>query len=276
VKKIAILPTLLTLGNAVCGFASLAYASKIAADGPYNAQYFTWSAWFIVAAMLFDALDGYAARLAKTASEFGGQLDSLCDAISFGAAPAFLLLRLGMEWENPLMRRTIAAIAALYLVCALLRLARFNIENSPDPNSHKRFKGLPSPAAAGCVVSLALLRGEPLLRSDPENNWMGLNTDLVHQVVNFWAPVGTLMVALLMVSRFSYPHLTQRLLRGRRRFNYVVQIVVIVFTLALFRELAVVLSFWVYALSAPLGYGLSRVLRGQANAPPVLEERLPR
>ncbi len=79
-----------------------------------------------------------------------------------------------------------------------------------------------------------------------------------------------------MVSRFSYPHLTQRLLRGRRRFSYVVQIVVIVFTLALFRELAVVLSFWVYALSAPLGFGLSRVLRVQSDAPPVLEERLPR
>jgi CDP-diacylglycerol--serine O-phosphatidyltransferase len=271
VKKIAIIPTLLTLGNAVCGFASLAYASKIVNDEPGTYHYFTMSAWFIVAAMLFDALDGYAARLAKTASEFGGQLDSLCDAISFGAAPAFLLLRLGMGWSGtPLMKQSVAAIAALYMVCALLRLARFNVENSPDPASHRRFKGLPSPAAAGCVVSLALLRGE---RPD---NWIGLNIDLVSQVVDFWAPVGTLTVALLMVSRFSYPHLTKQLLRGRRRFSHVVQIVLIVFMLAMFRELAVVLSFWVYALSAPIGYGLSRALRGPAIAPQPFDERLPR
>src|SRR5256885_2329051 len=119
VKKIAIIPTLLTLGNGVCGFASVAFASKIdSAD--QSDVYFTISAWFVVAAMLFDALDGYAARLSKSASEFGGQLDSLCDAISFGLAPAFLLLRLGREWESPLVRQSIAVIAALYMVCAIL------------------------------------------------------------------------------------------------------------------------------------------------------------
>jgi CDP-diacylglycerol--serine O-phosphatidyltransferase len=271
VKKIAIIPTLLTLGNAVCGFAALAYASKIVHDDPRTFHYFTLSAWLIVGAMIFDALDGYAARLSKTASEFGGQLDSLCDAVSFGAAPAFLLLRLGMDWSGTqIMRESVAVIAALYMACALLRLARFNVENSPDPNSHKRFKGLPSPAAAGCVVSLALLRGEPT------GNWIGLDVDLVHRVVNFWAPVGTLFVALLMVSRFSYPHLTKQLLRGKRRFSHVVQIVLIVFILAIFRELAVVLSFWVYALSAPIGFGLSRALRGPAIVQQPLEERAPR
>ena len=106
--------------------------------------------------MLFDALDGYAARLFKTASDFGGQLDSLCDAISFGVAPAFLLLRMGADWDMPLIRQAMVVIAALYMVCAILRLARFNVENSPDPASHKRFKGLPSPGAAGCVASRAV------------------------------------------------------------------------------------------------------------------------
>src|SRR5207244_2409958 len=99
----------------------------------------------ILAAMIFDALDGYAARLTRSASEFGGQLDSLCDAISFGLAPAFLLLRLRLQWQSPAVQQAIAVIAALYLVCAILRLARFNVENSPDPASHRRFKGLPSP-----------------------------------------------------------------------------------------------------------------------------------
>src|SRR5207302_514604 len=96
-RKIAILPTLLTLGNAVCGFSAIIVASWI--GGPESTdEYFAYSAWLIVAAMLFDVLDGFVARLSKTASEFGGQLDSLCDAVSFGAAPAFLLLRLSREW----------------------------------------------------------------------------------------------------------------------------------------------------------------------------------
>src|SRR5439155_449218 len=83
-------------------------------------------------------------RLSKTASDFGGQLDSLCDAISFGAAPAFLLLRLGQDWQqhpqHPLVAKAVAVVAALYMACAVLRLARFNIENAPDPAAHKRFK----------------------------------------------------------------------------------------------------------------------------------------
>src|SRR5215471_12055887 len=101
-KKIAIIPTLLTLGNAVCGLAAIAYASKLgdAASSPDRDSYlFALSGWLIIAAMIFDALDGYVARLSKSASDFGLQLDSLCDAISFGAAPAFLLLRLGPGWQ---------------------------------------------------------------------------------------------------------------------------------------------------------------------------------
>jgi CDP-diacylglycerol---serine O-phosphatidyltransferase len=273
VKKIAIIPTLLTLGNGVCGFAAIAFASKITPNNS-DAELFTLSAWLIIAAMLFDALDGYAARLAKTASEFGGQLDSLCDAVSFGAAPAFLLLRLGLNWaETPFAKQSVAVIAALYMVCAILRLARFNVETSPDPLSHKRFKGLPSPAAAGCVVSLALLRGEPVLRGGPTDSWLGMNGDLIRAVIDYWAPVGALVVALLMVSRFPYPHLTNQLLRGRRRFSYVVQIVVVVFLITLFRELAVVLSFWAYAISAPLGYGVRRLMRGTNVAPHPLDDQ---
>src|SRR5437016_13629436 len=87
VRKIAILPTLLTLGNAVCGFSAIVVASWISGgEGKDMAaddvrRYFGTAAWLIIAAMLFDVLDGFVARLSKTASEFGGQLDSLCDAI---------------------------------------------------------------------------------------------------------------------------------------------------------------------------------------------------
>jgi CDP-diacylglycerol--serine O-phosphatidyltransferase len=259
VRKIAILPTLLTLGNAVCGFASIAYASKVKLDGTVPEAevgfYFTLSACLILTAMIFDALDGYAARLSKTASDFGGQLDSLCDAISFGAAPGFLMLRLGQEWGNPTARRAIAVVAALYMVCAILRLARFNIENSPDPASHKRFKGLPSPAAAGCVASLALLR------SGEAASLFGIDEGLLHSFVKVWAPPGTLLVALLMVSRLSYPHVTKHLLRRGRHFRFVVQAVLVIFAIALVRDLALFVVFWAYALQAPLRYALVRGLR---------------
>lgn len=253
-RKFAILPTLLTLGNAVCGFSAIHLASKI--DGTATTDhYFAQSAWLILAAMLFDVLDGYVARLSKTASAFGGELDSLCDAISFGAAPAFLILRLSGSWDRQLIQNGIAVIAALYMVCALLRLARFNVENSPDPAFHKRFKGLPSPAAAGCVVSLAILRSHDAI------DWAGLDRDMMVAIVRHWAPLGGLLVALLMVSRVSYPHLTKQVLRGRRHFSYLQRIIIAVFLLALMRELAVVIVFWGYALTFLVRHLILRVRR---------------
>jgi CDP-diacylglycerol--serine O-phosphatidyltransferase len=241
VKKIAILPTLLTLGNAVCGFSAIAYASRI--DGDLgNEHYYATSAWLILLAMLFDVLDGYTARLSKTASNFGGELDSLCDGISFGAAPAFLILRLGREWEQIPIRSTIALIATLYMVCALLRLARFNVENTPDPAGHKRFKGLPSPVAAGCILSLAMLR------SQVASDYFKFDPDVVRLVVKYLAPFGALAVALLMVSRVSYPHLTKQLLRGRRHYTYLLRIILALFVLALALELSVIPLFWGYTL----------------------------
>jgi CDP-diacylglycerol--serine O-phosphatidyltransferase len=274
VKRIAILPTLLTLGNAVCGFASIHYASKIVPGSSEEATrfYFFISSVLIFAAMIFDVLDGYVARLSKSASDFGGQLDSLCDAISFGLAPAFLLLRMCQEWTQPELKHGVVVIAALYMVCALLRLARFNLENSPDPASHKRFKGLPSPAAAGCLASIALLRADLL-----ENwRWLDLDPSRAQFVLKAYAPVGALAVALLMVSRFGYPHITKQLFRRRRQFSFLVQAVLLISVLAILRAPSLFVFFWAYALSAPVRYVL---VRGQGRPAPKrsgLDEALPR
>jgi len=256
VKKIAILPTLLTLGNAVCGFSAIVVASWID-GGEAQEAYFGTSAWLILAAMLFDVLDGFVARLSKTASEFGGQLDSLCDAISFGAAPAFLILRLSREWRDhsALMYNATVVIAVLFMVCVILRLARFNVENTPDPASHRRFKGLPSPAGAGCIVSLAILR------SLPAGNWAALPPDAVREVVKYWAPLGGLAVALLMVSRVSYPHLTKQVLRGRRHYTYLLRIILIVFVLALAQQLSLLIVFWGYALTFAVRHAIILIRR---------------
>ena len=126
-------PSLLTLGNAACGFASITLAAnmspeKIAEGGLYMAGL------LIFIAMAFDALDGPVARLAKQTSDFGAQLDSMCDAVSFGVAPAFLMLKFSPQ--EFAASRILWAIAVLYVLCALLRLARFNLATDSGEASH--------------------------------------------------------------------------------------------------------------------------------------------
>jgi CDP-diacylglycerol--serine O-phosphatidyltransferase len=284
VKKIAVVPTLLTLGNGICGFAAIAFASKIGLTGhtpDSDENHFVWAGWLILFAMLFDMLDGYVARLSRTASAFGGELDSLCDAISFGVAPAFLVLKLGPGWEpSRFLHQLVAGIAALYLACTVLRLARFNVDNTPDPSSHKRFRGLPSPGAAGCIASLAILRGD--FPSKLVAYW-DVAPDLAHnttqRVVEAATPVGALLVALLMVSNVPYPHLTGKVFRGKKHVGHLIQLLLAVFIISMVRELAPVLIFWLYALAFPLRSLVVRGLRRDQPAPaasPGLDEQAQR
>ncbi len=276
-KKIAILPTLLTLGNGICGFVAITFISKI---GPWETSedtdtYFASAGWFILLAMLFDMLDGYVARLSNTASDFGGELDSLCDVVSFGVAPAFLLLKIGPGWEpSQFLHQLVAGIAALYFSCAALRLARFNVENDPDPASHKRFKGLPSPGAAGCLAGLAIFRGEflPMLNIRMPNVDVEAIRPTFERAVEIAAPLGTLVVALLMVSNVPYPHLTGKIFRGKKRIGHLVQVLLAGFILLMFRSAAPLLVFWIYAFVFPLR---SLIVRGTRQAPATLDEHAP-
>lgn len=280
-KKIAVVPTLLTLGNGICGFASITWASKIVALGDSATVVsqdprtidtcFALAGWFLIFAMFFDMLDGYVARLSKTASKFGGELDSLCDAISFGVAPAFLLLKMGPGWERgAFIHQVLAGIAGLYMVCTILRLARFNVDNTPDPSSHKRFRGLPSPGAAGCIASLAIFRAEfpgklASVWAEPE---LEVWRERVAHFVEVAAPVGALLVALLMVSRISYPHITKQFLRGRRTLSHLMQVLMAALVIMLVRDLALMVIFWGYAILFPLR-GLSvRTTTTEAATPP--------
>jgi CDP-diacylglycerol--serine O-phosphatidyltransferase len=250
-QRRAILPTALTLGNAVCGLAAISFTSKIGkADvlPEHDLFYLALGGWLIVCAMVFDALDGYVARLTRTSGLFGAELDSLCDAISFGAAPAFLLLQLGPGWQNPTWHRVLAAAATFYLVAAILRLARFNVENlslAPTGGS-KKFRGVPSPAAAGCVASLAIVRGVL------PGNWPAFDTPVVRALIEYAAVFGPLLIGFLMVSPVPYPHLTKGLL-GRRKGVPPLFILVLVCLLSVWlREFMLLLMFWVYVF-VPLG-----------------------
>jgi CDP-diacylglycerol--serine O-phosphatidyltransferase len=274
---------LLTLGNGICGFVAITFASKILPPPVGNAAdneiYFAWAGWFILFAMVFDLLDGYVARLTKTASDFGGELDSLCDVVSFGVTPAFLLLKLGPGLINPLLHQMVAGIAALYFACTALRLARFNVENNPDPSTHKRFRGLPSPGAAGCIAALAILRGEfptALAKLAERNNAISLAAAQasVEQAVEIMAPVVALLIALLMVSNVPYPHATSKIFRGRKQLGHVIQVLMAGFLLVMFHSLAPLLVFWGYAFIFPLRWLLLRNLRAEPDAP-ALDEQAP-
>lgn len=237
VRPIAVLPTLFTLGNLVCGFFAIVVASRIAKPGTVdfvpaprleNAGQLLESfdpthnlllcGTLIVMAMLFDMFDGQVARLTRTASDFGGQLDSLCDVVSFGVAPAFLLVKMCPEFTE-LHREAVWSIAALFACCAALRLARFNVETDEN-DDHGWFAGLPSPAAAAVIASFAIL--SYTIRSE-------INFE-VYRDFDWWMqrllPPFAVGVALLMVSRVPYPHLVTQLLRGKRSFAHIVAIVV--------------------------------------------------
>jgi CDP-diacylglycerol--serine O-phosphatidyltransferase len=251
----------MTLGNGICGFAAIACASQIGPN-PESDIYFAYAGWLIFVAMLFDVMDGYTARMLRAATDFGGQLDSLCDAISFGAAPAFMLLRLAKDWQTSSVAPAalLGIVAAIYMSCAILRLARFNVENSPDPAYHKRFKGLPSPVAAGCLASLAILRGSGSAWAESEG---------IIQAIRLWAPLGALLVAVLMVSRVSYPHLTRQLVRGQGRYlSPAARILIALALVLLLQQVTLLVVFWGYTLIILARYLLLRAFRHELPAAP--------
>lgn len=247
-RKVPILPTLCTLANGMCGVTAILYMTQI---GPGQHLPVEWARYIagmlLFLAMLFDVFDGYLARRAGQASQFGAELDSLCDAVSFGAAPAVFLVQLSSEIDRPFLRQLYFVIGLLYVSCTILRLARFNVTSTLDDKSHKFFQGLPSPAAAGCVASLVVLR-----YNKTDLGWLSpAAADLALMIA---APFAVASVALLMVSRIGYIHMTNRLLMRRKQFRKVVQVVVLVLFVVMFRELALGLCFWGYALWGPARY----------------------
>jgi len=267
-KYIAILPSLVTLMNGLCGFTAIIFASK-GMDTMWqpqmlpkvNISFFALAGYMIFLGMIADVLDGHVARISKSTSSFGAQLDSLCDAISFGAAPAFLMLRLVevqshyLYFENAryalFFGRLVYLTAIVYAMCAIIRLARFNVENKEDESSHLSFAGLPSPPAAGMIVSLVIFQQDflPKIMELPDRSSLHFL-----QVVTIWAlPVITLIAGLLMVTRIPYPHIVNRVLRGKKSFS---TFLLVVFTLLLVIwniQIAMVLGFFVFML-----YGLIR------------------
>jgi CDP-diacylglycerol--serine O-phosphatidyltransferase len=142
-RGVYLLPSLMTLSNLLCGFASIVYSTR----GDFDT-----AAVLIGVAMIVDTLDGFFARLTHSQSAFGAELDSLADVVSFGVAPAILAFTWGL-W--PLGRLGWAA-GFIYVAAAAMRLARFNIQGMAIADK-RYFAGLPSPAAASVTASTVFL-----------------------------------------------------------------------------------------------------------------------
>ena len=170
-KGMFILPSLFTAGNMAAGY--YAIAQTVAAVGDGQSWHFDFAARAIGFAVLFDGIDGRIARMTNTTSEFGKQLDSLADAITFGVAPALLAYMWGFrsadapfgnsEWHSKLSQLG-AIVTFLFLTAGVSRLARFNIQNDPKPSNpgrpgRKYFVGMPIPAGAGVIAAVVHLSG---------------------------------------------------------------------------------------------------------------------
>ncbi len=151
-KGVYILPNALTLCGLFLGF----YAILSAINGK-----FIHAAWAIILANIFDGLDGLVARLTKTTTKFGIELDSLSDLVTFGVAPSILMYKFALDDFS----RIGFAVCFLFVACGALRLARFNVQTSVL----KSFKGLPIPGAATMVAAITIFYIE-ILNLQPEKD----------------------------------------------------------------------------------------------------------
>jgi CDP-diacylglycerol--serine O-phosphatidyltransferase len=258
-KYITVLPSLITILNGVCGFIAVILASDGVELGIGHTSHFAMAGYMILLAMIADMLDGRLARMSQSTSSFGGQLDSLCDVISFGVAPAFLMLKVlehklelsGFAGEG-LLERFVWLAAAAYISCAAIRLARFNVENEEDESAHMSFTGLPSPAAAGVVVSLIIFHQEELPQVD---------------VIIYALPFLALGIAVLMVSRIRYPHILNQYLKGKKPFAYLIRVLLLLGLIIWKRQAALVMIFCGFAAGSFLKWLYYKIFRTRKLAP---------
>jgi CDP-diacylglycerol--serine O-phosphatidyltransferase len=233
----AILPSLFTTGNLFLGFWAIVKVLDFR---------FGEAAALIGGSILLDMLDGRIARLTGTASEFGGELDSLADVISFGVAPALLAYR----WAFDALPRFGWLTAFLFVVCGALRLARFNVQRHTVDTRY--FVGLPIPAAAGQLAALAAFAPD---RVDDRVQSIGL-----------LVLVG--LLGLLMVSTVRYRSFKGFDLRRRRSYVNVLGVVALFVFIAAKPEISLLAAASLYTLSGPLGEGAAFLQRRRGSPPP--------
>jgi CDP-diacylglycerol--serine O-phosphatidyltransferase len=272
-KKVWVIPTLLTLANGYFGFLAIAKCIDAMRLPPGSDAAFAdrmeYASFCVLLAMVCDSLDGWVARRLKTSTEFGGQLDSLCDAVTFGIVPGILfktfIEREGMEPTIMLARYYLAA-GACYALCALLRLARFNVENALGREDHKAFRGLPSPGAAIVVIAAILFYYDDRWVTLP---WLRDVADAVKISLKSILPVIMFGLGAAMVSRIAYPHFASAWLGRKLTVARVAQLVVFIALLALEPRLVLFAGSLLFGFYGPV-LSVIKKLRGRSVRPRVL------
>jgi len=235
--KIYLLPNLLTAGNLACGFFALTWIFKYEA-ATHDFEPVRTAIKLILAAFAFDFFDGRVARLTKKLSPFGREFDSLADLVSFGVAPAFLVYRIIL----PDFVKTGWIVAAIYLVCGGIRLARFNVLSQLGGKKNSgEFIGLPIPSAAALVVSVTMLMMSLQEHEQQLGAW------------RFGLPLLMLGVAMIMVSNVRYPTFKNVEWTMGKSVAAFATVAVVAILLAAYFEVTLAAIFVVYLL-----YGLVR------------------
>lgn len=268
-SRIYFLPNLMTAGNLFCGFVAIIkciqahYIMLGTTSGgeamitPASSELFTEAVWLIFGAMAFDALDGRLARMGGRESLFGGEFDSLTDMVSFGLAPALMMffLILSPTQGYPIFQKIGWLVGFFYLLCAGVRLARFNVINHPLINKGEKpdnrdFVGLPVPAAAGTVAALVLFL---------------LNLAEHDRELQRWAlalPPLLLLIAVMMVSKITYPSGKQIDLQTKTPLTSFVLFLGVAGAIVVFKEIGMLVVMLGYVF-----FGIFRGLRKPATPP---------
>jgi CDP-diacylglycerol--serine O-phosphatidyltransferase len=254
-----VLPSLFTAGNMAAGYYAITQSIQGSVADP---NYFDRAALALGIAVLFDGLDGIIARMTNTASDFGKELDSLADVITFGVAPSLLAYIWGFRMlplmAHPQMRGQLVHIGIfvcfIFLICGASRLARFNISINPQPRNpgrpgKKYFVGMPIPAGAGVISSVIhFQRGSPI-----DNPWIAL----------VWLAL-LLFTSFLMVSNWRFWSAKEITLGARHPFQLVAVIAVFGALIVLYSEYMLIIIAMAYLVSgvvARLAYSWSRERR---------------
>jgi CDP-diacylglycerol--serine O-phosphatidyltransferase len=239
-----IVPSLFTAGNIAAGYFAIMQSLQGSVQEP---RHFDYAALAIGFAIPFDAIDGRIARMTKTTSDFGKELDSLADVITFGVAPSLLAFTWGFQMlptaMDPVRRQHVvqwgAFVCFLFLLCGAGRLARFNIGANPVPKNpgrpgRKYFVGMPIPAAAGVIAAVV-----HFFSGTPVPNW---------RVALMWMLL-VFLVGLLMVSTWRFWSGKEINLADRHPFQRIVVIGLAIYATFVFSQIVLFLLAFFYMFS---------------------------
>jgi CDP-diacylglycerol--serine O-phosphatidyltransferase len=245
-KGIYILPNSITLCGMTCGIYAILQIVKYPND-PHRLEL---AAWAILLANIFDALDGWIARLTNSASRFGVQLDSLSDLLTFCAASSILVY----SWELNTLGRYGWAASLFFVLCGAMRLARFNVQS--ESVESRSFTGMPTPAASTILTSGVLLS---------LNYWEAPLTP--PRWIAYLALGLTFLLAFLMVSTVRYRSAKEILMRQRKPFWWLVLFAGIIYLLVIHPGPVLFLGSIVYLLSGLVEQAYRKIAKRPARPP---------